>query len=51
MRILLSLFWEFFRLSLFVVGGGYAIIAVADDACARRGWTAEGELQIGRAHV
>ena len=44
MRILLSLFWEFFRLSLFVVGGGYAIIAVADDACARRGWTAEGEL-------
>ena len=44
MRILASLFWEFFRLSLFVIGGGYAIIAVADDACARRGWTAEGEL-------
>ncbi|MBR3221892.1 MAG: chromate transporter [Kiritimatiellae bacterium] len=44
MRVLLQLFWEFLRLSLFVIGGGYAIIAVADDACARRGWTAEGEL-------
>ena len=44
MRALLSLFWEFFKVSLFVVGGGYAIVAVADDACARRGWTAEGEL-------
>ena len=44
MRRLLSLFWEFFRLSLFVIGGGYAIIAVADEVCAKRGWTAEGEL-------
>ena len=36
MKRLLEIFWEFFRVSLFVVGGGYAIIAVADAACARR---------------
>ena len=44
MRPLLQLFLELFRISLFVVGGGYAIIAAADDAFARRGWTKEGEL-------
>ncbi|MBR2837815.1 MAG: chromate transporter [Kiritimatiellae bacterium] len=44
MRKLSALFWEFFRLSLFVVGGGYAIIAVADGMCAKRGWTEEGEI-------
>ena len=38
------LFWEAFRISLCVIGGGYAIIAVADAAFARRGWTREGEL-------
>ena len=42
--MLLRLFWELFRISLFVVGGGYAIIAVADDVFAKRGWTKEGEL-------
>ena len=41
---LLQLFWELFKISLFVVGGGYAIIAVADDVFAKRGWTKEGEL-------
>ena len=40
----LQLFWELFRLSLFVVGGGYAMIAVADDVFAKRGWTKEGEI-------
>lgn len=44
MAMLLRLFWELFRISLFVVGGGYAIIAVADDVFAKRGWTKEGEL-------
>ena len=38
------LFCELFRISLFVVGGGYAIIAVADAVFARRKWTREGEL-------
>ena len=41
---LLILFWELFRISLFIIGGGYAIIAVADETFARRGWTKEGEL-------
>jgi len=40
----LQLFWDLFRLSLFVVGGGYAMIAVADDVFAKRGWTKEGEI-------
>lgn len=44
MRTLLLLFWEFSKISLFVIGGGYAIIAVADQALSRRGWTEEGEL-------
>jgi len=42
---LARLFWEFFRISLFVVGGGYAIIVVADETFGKRlGWLREGEL-------
>ena len=44
MKKLASLFWELFKISLFVIGGGYAIIAVADDVFAKKGWTEEGEL-------
>ena len=44
MRTLVQIFLELFKISLFVVGGGYAIIAVADDVFAKRGWTREGEL-------
>jgi len=44
MKRLLLLFWELFRISLSVIGGGYAIIAVADEAFAKKGWTEEGEL-------
>ena len=44
-RILLRLFWEFFKISLFVLGGGFAIIATADDVFGRkRKWLKEGEL-------
>ncbi len=39
-----ALFWELFKISLFVIGGGYAIIAVADEVFAKKGWTEEGEL-------
>lgn len=47
-RRLAKLFWEMFRIALFVVGGGYAIIAVADDVFSRRlKWTKEGELVEG----
>lgn len=44
MKDLVRLFAEFFKISLFVVGGGYAIISVADDVFAKLGWTKEGEL-------
>ena len=50
MRVLLRLFWELFKISLFVVGGGYAIIVVADDVFAKRGWTKEGEI-VGQLPV
>ena len=44
-RRLARLFFEMFRIALFVVGGGYAIIAVADDVFSRKlKWTKEGEL-------
>ena len=42
---LVRLFFEMFKIALFVVGGGYAIIAVADDTFSRKlKWTKEGEL-------
>ena len=42
---LLPLFWEWFKIALFVVGGGYAIIVVADEVFGRkRRWLREGEL-------
>ena len=42
---LLLLFWEWFKIALFVVGGGYAIIVVADEVFGRkRKWLREGEL-------
>lgn len=44
MKRVASLFWELFKISLFVVGGGYAIIAVADEVFSKKGWTEEGEL-------
>ena len=48
---LATLFWDMFRISLFVVGGGYAIMAVADEHFSRkRGWIGEGEL-IGHLPV
>lgn len=41
----LRLFWEWFKIALFVVGGGYAIIVVADEVFGRRlRWLKEGEL-------
>ena len=39
------LFWEWFKIAFFVVGGGYAIIVVADEVFGRRlKWLEEGEL-------
>lgn len=48
MKTLARLFFEMFRIALFVVGGGYAIIAVADEVFSRKlKWTREGELVEG----
>ena len=45
MKRLLRLFWEVFRIALFVVGGASAIIVVADEVFGRRlKWLREGEL-------
>ncbi len=45
LKTLAILFFEMFKISLFVLGGGFAIIAVADDVFSRKlKWTAEGEL-------
>lgn len=44
-KILLTLFIEYFKISLFIVGGGYAIIIVADEVFGSRlKWIEEGEL-------
>ena len=44
-RRYLILFWDMFRIALFVIGGGYAIIAVADAFFSKKRKTiAEGEL-------
>ena len=44
MKIYFQIFLELFRIALFVIGGGYAIIAVADQVFAKRKWTRDGEL-------
>ena len=44
MKKLLRLFFELFRISLFVIGGGYAILAVADHVFSHLGWIEEDEL-------
>lgn len=44
-KILWTLFIEYFKISLFIVGGGYAIIIAADDVFGRKlKWLKEGEL-------
>lgn len=44
-KTLFRLFFEMFKVALFVIGGGFAIIAVCDDLFSRKlKWTEEGEL-------
>jgi chromate transporter len=44
-KTLAILFYEMAKIALFVVGGGYAIIAVMDDVFSRKlGWIKEGEI-------
>ncbi len=44
MKNLWQIFFELFRISLFVIGGGYSILMVADRRFAKLGWTKEGEF-------
>ena len=44
-RMLWLLFWEFFKIASFVVGGGFAILIVADDVFVKKyHWLRDGEL-------
>lgn len=44
-RVLWTLFWRMFVISAFVLGGGFAIIAVADEVFSKKlRWTEEGEI-------
>jgi len=44
-RELLILFWEFFKIAALVVGGGYAILLVAEDVFAKKlKWLRDNEL-------
>ena len=36
--ILLALFWTFFKIGLFTFGGGYAMIAMIEEAVTSYGW-------------
>ncbi|MGN0849555.1 MAG: chromate transporter, partial [Victivallaceae bacterium] len=39
------LFWEFFKIASFVVGGGFAILIVAEDVFVKKyHWLRDGEL-------
>lgn len=45
MKTLWTLFWEMFKIALSVIGGGYAILAVADEVFSKKmKWTKEGEV-------
>lgn len=44
MKKYLDLFFRFFAISLFVIGGGYVIAAVAERVFSRLGWIKEGEI-------
>ena len=41
---LLLLFWTFFKIGLFTVGGGYAMIPMIESEVISRGWLTETEL-------
>lgn len=44
-RMLWLLFWEFFKIASFVVGGGFAILIVAEDVFVKKyHWLCDGEL-------
>lgn len=44
MLVLLKLFWTFFKIGLFTIGGGYAMIPLITQEAVANGWTTEIEL-------
>lgn len=42
--IFLQLFWEYFKVGLFTIGGGYAMLPMVTQICLRREWLTEAEL-------
>lgn len=42
--IYLSLFWEYFKIGLFTIGGGYAMLPMVKQVVLRHGWLAEQQL-------
>ena len=41
---LLLVFWTFFKIGLFTIGGGYAMIPMIESEVMNRGWISEAEL-------
>ena len=44
MLILLKLFWTFFKIGLFTIGGGYAMIPLITQESVANGWVTESQL-------
>lgn len=42
--IYLSLFWEYFKIGLFTIGGGYAMLKPVLDAVQKHGWMSDAEV-------
>lgn len=40
----LYLFWEYFKMGLFTIGGGYAMVPLVIEAIEKHGWMTEGQL-------
>ena len=40
----LLLFWEYFKIGLFTIGGGYAMLPLVTQVVERRGWLTSAEL-------
>lgn len=44
--ILLILFWVFFKIGLFTIGGGYAMISTMSDEVVNRGWISKDLVSV-----
>lgn len=42
--IYLTMFWEYFKIGLFTIGGGYAMLPMVQQVIAKYGWLTETEL-------